>query len=131
MSSWRSTLGGVLVGALALTTGCGSSVVSVSDGPVEPLVVGWQQYFRLSWQPELHGSRAVIQGRIYNDAGFPARGLVLLVEGLDLAGRATEQKLARLGTVSAGTAAPFEAPLERAAPQYRVSVYSFDWAQKD
>jgi hypothetical protein len=125
-----------------LAAGCAASgtvdtdapyaAVGAPAAPLRPLVLGWQQFFKLDWQPaEKHG-RPVLYGHVYNNWGFPATDVRLLVDGLDAAGRVVEQRVEWLGSVvTPGTTAPFEVALARPAASYRVEVFSFDWLQTD
>ncbi len=119
----------VLVLVLAVAVG---GCAPAERGSLQPLVVGWQQYFRLDWQAGERRGAPVVQGHIFNDAGFAASSIRLLVESLDAAGNVVDQQVAWLGTpeLTPGTRAFFEVPLERAAASYRVSVFAFDWLQR-
>jgi hypothetical protein len=99
-----------------------------SGEPLTPLVVGWEQFFKLDWESGMVGGRAGVRGHILNDWGLPARSIRLLVEGLGPSGEIVSQDLAWLGTsLTPGMRAYFEVPVSRAAPSYRVSVFAFDW----
>lgn len=114
-----------LVLALVLLAASGASAAML-----QPLVVGWENYFKLDWQPDTRAGRPVVSGHILNDWGFPARNVRLLVEGLDSSGGVTSQRIAWLGSMlTPGMRAYFEVPVPGAAPSYRVSVFSFDWVQ--
>ena len=116
--------GGLLLIALAPTPGQPAAML-------QPLTVGWERYFTLDWQAgERHG-QAVVYGHIFNNAGFTAANVRLLVEGLDDKGQVLSQSIGWLGTqLTAGTTAPFEVPAAARASTYRVSVFAFDWLQR-
>jgi hypothetical protein len=102
----------------------------VAAAELQPLVAGWQQFFKLDWQAGERSGRPVVSGHVLNDWGFPAANMRLLVDGLDNSGAIVDQHVAWLGTmVNPGTRAYFEVPLERPAANYRVSVFAFDWVQ--
>jgi hypothetical protein len=122
-------LGVSLLLVLALAAG---GCAATAPGALQPLVLGWERYFTLDWQAAVRQGAPVVQGRIFNDAGFTASSIRLLVEGLDGTGRVIEQQVGWLGTpeLNPGTSAFFEVPVERPAASYRVSVFAFDWVQR-
>ena len=98
--------------------------------PLRPLVVGWEQFFTLTWTVGERGGQPVVAGHIYNNWGFAAARLQLLVDELDANGQVIDQRLGRLGfMLTPGTTAPFEIPVAHRTPNYRVSVFAFDWVQ--
>ena len=98
---------------------------------LQPLVVGWERYFKLEWQSEDRSGHPVVYGKIFNNGGFSAKRVRLLTEGLDPHGNVQEQKLTWLGfEVTPGTTAPFEVSLNQPAPTYRVAVFAYDWIQR-
>lgn len=95
-----------------------------------PLVVGWEQFFTLTWDAWQDRGRPTVGGYITNEAGFPARKVQLLVEAVDASGRVTGQRVSWLGSdLTSGTRAYFEAPAPAPAATYRVSVFAYDWVQ--
>ena len=109
-----------------------STSVPAADGPLTTLVIGWERYFTLSWTIGERGGRPVVTGKIYNNWGFAAANVRLLVDELDASGQIVDQKLGWLGfTLTPGTTAPFEIPVAHATPNHRVSVFAFDWVQAD
>jgi hypothetical protein len=129
----RSLAAALVIAVTIGAAGCVSvAPTTTAHGELRPLVLGWEQYFKLTWEPELRGGIPIIRGWIFNDGGFAAIRVQLLVEGLDAAGLVTEQQVAGLNFwLSPGTIAPFEVALARPAATYRVSVFAFDWDQKD
>lgn len=96
-----------------------------------PLMVGWEQYFKLDWQAGERRGDPVVYGHIYNNAGFVAGRVRLLVEGVDDKGEVVGQRIDWLGPqLTPGTTAPFEVAAAERAPTYRVSVFAFDWLQR-
>ena len=123
----------LLVAILLAASLAPSACVSVTaDGPLTTLVIGWERYFTLSWTVEEHKGRPVVIGKIYNNWGFPAANMRLLVDELDANGQIVDQQLGWLGfMLTPGTTAPFEIPVAHATPNHRVSVFAFDWVQTD
>jgi hypothetical protein len=99
--------------------------------PLQPLMTGWERYFRLDWSAATHQGRPVVYGHVRNEWGATAMNVRLLVEGIDDQGRIASQTIGWLGTqLTPGTTAAFEVPVNAGAPQYRVSVFAFDWVQR-
>lgn len=118
----------LLVVALALSS-CASPTAS---GPLTSLVLGWERYFTLTWTADQRNGKPVVIGKIYNNWGFAAANMRLLVDELDANGLIIDQQLGWLGfTLTPGTTAPFEIPVAHATPNHRVSVFAFDWVQTD
>jgi hypothetical protein len=116
----------LLLLALAVlgTGGCG-----FSSQPLEPLVVGSQQFFNLEWSTGRRGNQPLVQGYIRNNWGFAATNMRLLVEGLDPPDRVVSQRVIWLGgQLTPGTRAYFETAMPPAA-SYRVRVFAYDWLQ--
>jgi hypothetical protein len=115
----------LLIALLVLGAGgCG-----FSSQPLEPLVVGAQQFFTLEWQSSQRGGQRVVQGHIRNNWGLSAANVRLLVEGLEPPGRVVSQRIIWLGgQLTPGTRAYFETSIPP-APTYRVRVFAYDWIQ--
>jgi len=116
------TVAGIVVGlVLALTTASGQAAQ-----PLLPLVVDWDQYFRIDAESTAPDGRATVSGRVSNISSWRADRIQLLVEGLDANGQPVTQRVVWLGTdLSAGMHGVFEVPVPTAA-SYRVSVFAFD-----
>lgn len=126
MSRARVLLAAILLAAASLA----SSTPQPAAGPLTPLVVGWERYFTLTWQMDERKGRPVVIGKIYNNWGFAAANMRLLVDELDANGQIVDQQLGWLGfTLTPGTTAPFEIPVAHGTPNHRVSVFAFDWVQ--
>ena len=98
--------------------------------PLEPLVLGWEQFFRLDWSSGERGGRPVVYGHVVNEWGMPAGSVRVLVDALDAGGNVVGQQVAWVpGIITPGTRAYFETPAPGPATSYRVSVFSFDWIQ--
>jgi hypothetical protein len=116
----------VLLALLALVpAGC-----ALPEQRLEPLVRGWEQYFRLEWEGTERAGQPLVRGYITNTWGFGASDIRLLAEGLDASGAVVSQDVGWLGAeLPPGTRAYFEVPVRRASPTYRVSVFAFTWIQ--
>jgi hypothetical protein len=114
----------LLIALLLLGSGgCGSS------GPLEPLVVGTQQFFAIEWQSTPRGNQRLVQGYIKNNWGFAAANVRLLVDALEPDGRLITQRIIWLGgQLTPGTRAYFETAMPP-APTYRVRMFAYDWVQ--
>jgi hypothetical protein len=109
---------------------CASS--SSGSGPLAPLVVGWEQFFKIDWQVSMTKGRPVVWGYILNDWGMPAANMRLLVDGLDASGQIVTQQLGWVPfRLMPGTRAYFEIPMPRETASYRVNVFAFDWVDQD
>jgi len=98
--------------------------------PLQPLVVGWEQFFKLTWEVGERRGKPVVTGRIYNNWNFAAANMRLLVDELGAGSEIIDQRVGWLGlTLTPGTTAPFEIPVAHATPNHRVSVFAFDWVQ--
>ena len=119
----RVRLIAVLVAALLASS-------AMAAGPLTPLVVGWEQFFKLNWSVGERKGKPLVTGTIYNNWGFAAANVRLLVDELDANGQIVEQRVGWLGfMLTPGTTAPFEVPVVHATPNHRVSVFAFDWVQ--
>jgi len=118
--------------AIALLASLALAVEATPAPPLEPLVIGWEQFFRLTWEVDERGGQPVVTGRIYNSWNLAAANMRLLVDELDAAGRIIDQRVGWLGfTLTPGTTAPFEIPVAHRTPNHRVGVFAFDWIQTD
>ena len=118
----------VVAAMLMLTVGAGRA--AGADPPLEPLVLGGEQFFRLEWEPGERRGGPVVRGSIVNEWGFPARRVQLLVEGLDATGRVLSQRIAWLGgELTPGSRGWFDVRVAEPAPAYRVRVFAWDWIQ--
>jgi hypothetical protein len=94
--------------------------------PLAPLVVDWEQSFRIEVRPVSPGPRSVVSGTVWNTATWSTKKIQLLVDGLDAAGEPVTQRVVWLGVdLAAGTHAAFDVPMPPAA-SYRVRVFAFD-----
>ena len=104
--------------------------IASADRQLTPLVIGWEQFFKVEWEAGERKGRPVVQGYIKNDWGMTAANVRLLVDGLDPSGQVVSQTVGWLGTqLTPGTRAYFEVPVKQPTPAYRVSVFAFDFVQ--
>ncbi len=102
--------------------------LAAEAAPLQPLIIGWERFFRLDWEPGTREGRPVVSGYLLNDGGMPAGRISLLVEGLDASHEVVSQQVVRLSSVlTPGSRAYFEVTPARPAVAYRVSLFAFDW----
>src|SRR5262249_31087055 len=120
----RTLRAAVVFVALVATT-----MSAAAAPPLQPLVVDWQQYFRIDSESAVRDGRAILRGTVWNTAPWPTKRIQLLVEAVDAGGQVTNQRVVWLGVdLAPGTHATFEAPMPL-SPGYRVSVFAFDSAR--
>lgn len=114
---------------LVFLVGC--TAVHGADGQVlTPRVLGWENFFTITWEQSQYRGQPGISGYIKNNAGFPARRIQLLVDALDASGGITGQRVSWLGSdLTPGMRGYFEVPAPPPASTYRVSVFAYDWVQ--
>jgi hypothetical protein len=123
----RLVLGGVI--ALVLLGGCATGRVTWQPGNQQPLIVGWQQYFRVQWYATPRNGDVLLEGYVTNVWGFPALNLRFLVTGYDAAGGQTGQLIAwGPGEVDFGSRVYFNVLVPPAAT-YDVAVFAWTWVQ--
>jgi hypothetical protein len=117
---------------LALAAGESAGVVTIwQAGNLQPLVVGWQQFFRVQWDEARVDGRPIVQGYITNVWGFTARKVQLLVNGYDESGARIGQLLAwGPSPITPGSRVYFDVSVPPAA-SYEVAVFAWDWVQTD
>ena len=123
--------GVVLVAALWLSPHLAAAQGSSSAPAARyaPLVYGWEQFFRITWEPFEWRGRPYLRGDIVNDGGMTAMRAQLLVETLDASGAVVHQAVHWLGSpIPPGSRVSFEVPAPR-APGYRVSMFAYGWLQ--
>jgi hypothetical protein len=124
----RVLAGAVLLVLAPLAAGCTGVFAGVTpSASVTTAVQGWEHYFRLDWTAQAGPNGRVIDGYIYNDYGSPTANVQLLAQGLDAGGNVVGQKLEWVpGVVPGLQRSYFRIAALPPAPQYRVSVWSFD-----
>ena len=118
---------------MILATTLGGCAPAAPAGPLTPLVVGWEQFFKLTWTVGVNKKgQPIVSGHIYNDWNFAAANMRLLVDELGPNGQILDQRLEWLGfLLTPGTTAPFEIAVAHSTPNHRVSVFAFDWVVGD
>jgi len=116
--------------ALALLAGCATAPPATwQPGDLRPLVVGWEQFFRVQWDATRRGDHALVEGYITNVWGFTALRLQLLVTGYDESGNKVGQRLAwGPGEIDYGARVYFNVSVPAAA-SYDVAVFAWSWVQ--
>jgi hypothetical protein len=115
----------------ALTLALLAATVPTRAGELQPLVVGWERIFSVTWQSaELRG-RPVVEGRVENISPYAVTSIRVLVESLDAAGQVTAQRIAYVpGDLPGSGRVFFQVPIAQ-APGYRVRVFSYDRIELD
>ena len=116
-----------------LTQACASGVTqSASSGSVAQSspsygIYGVESYFKLEWQADERRGKPIVNGYVTNQWGISVNNVRMRVDALDGAGDVTATYIGYVfGDVTPGTRAYFEVPVPQKAPNYRVSVLSFD-----
>ena len=114
----------------ALAQGCaGGAIQSTPAGQGAPSygIYGVDSYFKVEWQPDERRGKPMVSGYVTNQWGLGARNVRLRVEALDAAGGVTASYIGYVnGYVTPGSRVYFEVPVPAKAPDYRVTVLSFD-----
>jgi hypothetical protein len=114
---------------LALLVALTAPVVAPAAN-LTPLVLGWEQFFKIDWQAGERRNKPVVYGYLKNEWGMPAARIQLLVEGIDAQGAVVGQKVAWFGpTLNPGIRSYYEVGVPWQTPTYRVSVFAFEWVQ--
>jgi hypothetical protein len=131
--SIRSSLRrGVVAALLAAMGGCATmgAPAAWQPGNLQPLIIGWEQYFRIQWTATARGGATLIDGYITNTWGFPAQRVRVLVTGYDGGGTAIGQLIAwGPNEITPGTRAYFDVSVPAGAATYDVKIFSWDWVQ--
>lgn len=93
-------------------------------------IYGVDSYFKVEWQPDERRGKPMVSGYVTNQWGVATKNVRLRVEALDAAGSAGASYIGYVsGYVLPGTRVYFEVPVQAKAPNYRVTVLSFDAIQ--
>ena len=105
-----------------VAVGTGAGWTQTSGGP-------FAHYLRLDWEvTKGRRGQALVSGSLYNDYGFPAVRVQLLVEGVDASGQTINETVVYIDReVPARGRASFEAAVPARGGAYRVTVHFFDW----
>ena len=121
---WLKTL------ALSILLLSASSAIAQGPALLTPLVMEGERYFTLQWQASDTNGRSDVHGVLFNEYGFAARKIRLLIDSLDARGGVTAQTIAYVPfDLSPGTRTYFEARVPAPAASYRVSVFQWEWIQ--
>jgi hypothetical protein len=125
ISVTRKVLGRAAVGMLIGLVVCTGSASSQTR-ELQPLVVGWERYFVLTWEPFESRGRPGVSGRVNNVSPHSVRNIQVLVESLDGGGQIVAQKIAWVpGDLGGGGSLYFEVPVT-SSPSYRVRIFAYD-----
>jgi hypothetical protein len=121
--------------AMLVQACAGGATQSASSGAAAPSVpsygiYGVDSYFKVEWQPDERRGKPIVSGYVTNQWGISTKNVRLRVEALDAAGSVSASYIGYVnGYVLPGTRVYFEVPVPAKAPNYRVTVLSFDAIQ--
>lgn len=119
-------LAGLGFGAIVLGTAGGGAAAEL-----QPHMLGWERIFSVSWGPAEHRGQPVVEGYVTNISPYETTQIRVLVESLDGAGQVTAQHIAWVpGELGGGGRLFFQVPAAP-GPAYRVSVFSYDRAERN
>ncbi len=124
--------GGIAALVLAALGGCATlgAPATWQPGNLQPLIVGWQQFFRVQWAATARDGGVLIDGYITNTWGFAAQRVRVLVTGYDSAGKQVGQLIAwGPNEINPGSRVYFDVEVPRGAATYDVSIFSWNWVQ--
>jgi hypothetical protein len=126
----------IRAGALALLVaaagGCGviANPTEWTPGNRQPMIVGWQQFFRIQWDATKRGESTLVEGYITNTWGFTAMRMQLLVTGYDASGTSLGQIIAwGPNELDPGIRKYFNVAVPPGATTYDVAVFAWNWVQ--
>jgi len=103
---------------------------SAAQSPPSYGTYGVDSYFKVEWQADERRGKPIVNGYVTNQWGISTRNVRLRVEALDAAGSVTASYIGYVnGYVNPGSRVYFEVPVPAKAPNYRVTVLSFDIIQ--
>lgn len=121
--------------AMLVQACAGGATQSAATGAAAPSrpsygIYGVDSYFKVEWQPDERRGRPIVSGYVTNQWGVSTKNVRLLVEALDAAGGVSGSYIGYVsGYVLPGVRVYFEVPVPAKAPNYRVTVLSFDAIQ--
>ncbi len=116
---------------LALAALVVGSAMPGAAAALQPLMLGWERVFTVSWQPGQYRGRPAVEGYVNNVSPYHTGNIRVLIESLDAAGTVTNQKIAWVpGDLLGGGRLFFQVPTAP-APAYRVRVFSYDRIEMD
>jgi hypothetical protein len=111
---------------VALAMGCAPAAPTGATGPLQPLMVGWEQHATIDYRAAPRGDGVVVWGYLRTTSPYTFHRIRVLVDALDASNQITAQQIAWVpGTLGWPGALYFEVPMPT-APAYRVSVFSWD-----
>ena len=127
---WRGAcavlLGATLGGCAAVTT-----PATWQPGDLQPLIMGWQQYFQILWGVTRQDGDALVDGYITNTWGYPSEEVRVLVKGYDASGRQVGQLIAwGPNEIEPGDRVYFDVTVPAGAATYDVSIFSWKWRRR-
>jgi len=135
MTRWMTArvirAGGVAL-LLGAVVGCGilAAPTTWTPGNRQPMIVGWQQYFRVQWDATKKNGQAIVEGYISNTWGFAAQQMQLLVTGYDAAGTPLGQIIAwGPNEIDPGDRQYFNVAVPPGAATYDVAIFAWNWVQ--
>jgi hypothetical protein len=115
-----------IAGGLGMLAVLGLLTAPAPGKTLEPMVLGWEQIFKLDWQATADKGRPMVQGYLVNDSPYTVHRIQILVDGLDAADNVVGQRVAWVpGTLTPFSRTYFSAPAPEGA-KYRVRVFAFD-----
>jgi hypothetical protein len=129
----RLLFAGLLAGLVAACTSTGPPAAARGAERLEPLMPGWERFFKLDWEIGERRGRPVVSGYLANDSPYEVTGVRLLVDGLDEAGAIVAQGVSwvPVGRLGPFSRVYFEAPAPGRHPRYQVRVFSYDRIERD
>lgn len=131
MRWWRR---GACVALLGATLGGCATVTTPATwqpGDLEPLIVGWPQYFEILWGVTPQGGDALVDGYITNTWGYSTRDVRVLVKGYDASGRQVGQLIGwGPNEIEPGDRVYFDVTVPAGAATYDVSIFSWKWQRR-
>ena len=120
------------VGLVVLLGGCAtmSAPAAWQPGDLQPLIIGWEQYFRVQWTATPQGGAVLVDGYVTNTWGFTAQRVRLLVNGYDAAGKQVGQLITwGPNEINPGGRVYFDVTVPSGASTYDVKIFSWNWVQ--
>jgi hypothetical protein len=117
----------VAVAAVGLLTLVLVTGAEAAPRPLQPMVYGWEQVFRVEWDRRDHRGQEQIRGYLVNASPYTITRARLLIESLDERGEVLAQRLVWIpDALTPFTRVGFSSPPAQRAPAYRVRVFDFD-----
>jgi hypothetical protein len=93
---------------------------------LQPLMLGWEQHFTVTWDATQRRGRPVVEGYVVNRSPYRVGRVQLLVDSLDEAERVVDQRVSWVpGDLGGDSRVYFVAAVTPAA-RYRVRVFAYD-----